>query len=266
MRWGSAMRTHAPRARAVTPIQAKSLLRSARSRTSPNPVAQRTLNLQRSIGNQALLRALRSRVSRGVSSPGAEASGGCRGADAAVLQHDKSVRLVREKQDQNASLKSLAAHATGIEIAVDQVGTYSSPDYPDGFRWTQTVTTNDPGYTPVGAPLLSTPITYVDPMPNDDSKPFYWTDSEFASHGTRFEDHPARPPHASGPITWDAVLSLNGVDGKAVDRFDTLSYGFTISSIGVVTTRGPSSPASIAGHLSALRAAFPDWQFQDPLP
>ena len=73
---------------------------------------------------------------------------------------------------------------------------------------------DDPSNTPVGAPRLPGPITYVDPLPNDDTKPFYWTDAEEAKNASHFDDKPGRPAHPTGTITWNAVLSLGGVNNK----------------------------------------------------
>ena len=184
-----------------------------------------------------------------------------KGDNRSSQQSDKSTGQSKEKQDQSASVASQGASKKGIDIKVEQVGTYTSEEFPDGFRWIQTVTTNDPGYTAVGAPLLATPVTYVDPTPNDDAKPFYWTDAEFQSKGPSFEDHPGRPAHSKGTINWDAILTLNGVNGKSAECFDSLTYGFSIATDGTVTVRHAGSPASLAQHTSTLKSTFPGWTF-----
>lgn len=170
---------------------------------------------------------------------------------------DKSVTPSTEDQDQQAGSTSLKAAPNGIIIKVEPEGVYTSTDYPDGFRWTQTITTN----ANKGGPLLNTPVQYTDPKPNDDNKPFYWTDAEELQHKGTFEDTPTRKPRPAGTVNWDAFLSLNGVNGKHVTRFDTLTYGFSVDSTGTVTVRGPAEPADLSDHFSTLRSDFPGWQF-----
>lgn len=175
---------------------------------------------------------------------------------------DKITQEDEPKADQSIGNPTMTTTARGLDISADATGLYTSKDYPDGFRWLQTVTTNDPSDTPVGAPLLPKPITYVDPRPNDDTKPFYWTDAEEAANLGHFEDKPGRPANAGGTIVWDAILSLSGVNSKTVTRFDSITYGFTVDSAGNVTASGPASPGSVAGHLAALTAEFPTWTFK----
>jgi hypothetical protein len=178
---------------------------------------------------------------------------GARGRAATAGSGDKSTDLQNTEQDQNASVTSYGTHANGVSIVAEAQGLFSSPDYPDGFRWTQTIDTN--------VPLGGTTSPYVDPRPNDDTKPFYWTDAEHATYSPSFIDHPSRGVPASGTTTWDAILSLNGVNGTTVTRFDSLSYGFSIDSAGTVTQRGLTTPASVATHQSTLSSEFPGWTF-----
>lgn len=173
-------------------------------------------------------------------------------------ESDKSTAPSTEDQDQTASLSSLAATASGVAITVEPVGAYSSDEFPDGFRWTQTITTN----ANKGGPLLTTPVDYTDPKPNDDAKPFYWTDAEEVQHKGTFSDTPSRKPRSSGTVVWDAILSLNGVNGKNVTRFDSLGYGFSVDSGGKVALHGATTPADLSNHLSTLRGDFPDWTFK----
>lgn len=174
-----------------------------------------------------------------------------------ALDKDKSTSAILGDQDQSASLSSFAATARGVSIKVNPDGAYTSTEYPDGFRWTQTIVTN----AKRGGGLLASPVTYVDPTPNDDSKPFYWTDAEHVSNSGDFRDTPSRNPRPAGTVNWDATLSLNGVKGKTAKRFDSLSYGFSVDSSGTVTANHPTSPASLGGHMAALRSAFPGWTF-----
>jgi hypothetical protein len=59
-----------------------------------------------------------------------------------------------------------------------------------------------------------------------------------------------------------SVLSIGGVNSHDVTRFDSLTYGFSIDPAGVVTTRGPSSPAGVGDHIATLSAEFPAWTFR----
>lgn len=171
------------------------------------------------------------------------------------FEQDKSTGAFQDEQDQSASVTSYTTTARGVGMQVEAVGVYSSSDYPDGFRWTQTIDTN--------VPLGGTTSPYVDPRPNDDTKPFYWTDAEYAARPTTFRDFPSRNPPATGTTTWQAILSLNGVNGTDVTRFDSLTYGFSIDSTGTVTPSGLASPGSglIATHQSTLASEFPGWTF-----
>jgi hypothetical protein len=134
-------------------------------------------------------------------------------------------------------------------------GVFSSPEYADGFKWTQTITTN--------VPLGGATSPYVDPHPNDDAKPFYWTDAEQNAHPTTFTDHPGRPAPASGVTDWAAVLCLNGVNEstKTCTAVDCIGYGFSRTPPGTVTQHGGSSVSS-AAHRSVLASEFGDWTFK----
>ncbi|MEO8108810.1 MAG: hypothetical protein ABI594_02205 [Ginsengibacter sp.] len=172
-------------------------------------------------------------------------------------EKNKSKSRSTEDQDQSAVVTAFAATATGVDINAEVVDGSSSPDYPDGLRWTQTIITN----VEKGGPLLPAPVEYVDPKPNDDAKPFYWTDAEEAGSPGKFHDAPSRKPRAAGTLNWDAILSINGVNGKSVERFDSIGYGFSVDSAGNVTTREPVSPANVGSHISTLGSEFPGWTF-----
>lgn len=75
------------------------------------------------------------------------------------------------------SVSSFKAETSGVSITVEGIGVRSWNEYPNGFRWTQTISTN----ANKRGPLLPIPVDYVDGRPNDDTKPFYWTDAEEAA-------------------------------------------------------------------------------------
>jgi hypothetical protein len=170
---------------------------------------------------------------------------------------DKSLEPSGDDQDQTARSSAFSTTSNGVSITVEGHGLTSTPDFPDGFRWTQTITTN----VRRGGALLATPVKFVDPDPNDDTKPFYWTDAEEAASPGVFKDSPSRNPRAGGTVVWDAVLSINGVKGTTVKRFDSLTYGFSVTSAGTVTARTPSSTTAVADHLATLTSSFSGWTF-----
>jgi len=178
------------------------------------------------------------------------------------MTRDKSTEVSLGDQDQGTSVSTFNGTANGVEIEVDGVGCFTSTDFPDGFRWTQVIDTN--------APLGGASSPYVDPHPNDDTKPFYWTDAEEASSPCHFKDTPSRTPPASGAIYWQATLGLNGVNDatKTVKGFAYLTYGFTIDNASKVTTRPPDLTGGAdhrsqlgVNHRSQLTAEFGGWTF-----
>src|SRR5262245_5148337 len=117
----------------------------------------------------------------------------------------------------------------GVRIVAEVGGGFSSTEFPDGFKFTQVIETNKPlngGISP-----------YADPHPNDDEKPFYWTDPEQQRFPTTFRDHPKRnPPTGAEATYWRATLALNGVDEatKTVTGVDYVTYGFVMDPAGEI--------------------------------
>ena len=167
---------------------------------------------------------------------------------------DKSIAELSEFQDQSTSLTSFTKTAPGVSIVVEANDVSPTTQHPDGFKFTQTIDTN--------VPLGGASSPYVDPHPNDDDKPFYWTDAEQAANPTTFRDSPSRPAPVAGTTNWDATLALNGVNEatKTVTAYDALTYGFSRDSAGTVTTREPRS-TSTGAHRSILASEFPGWTF-----
>jgi hypothetical protein len=167
---------------------------------------------------------------------------------------DKSTEEESELQDQSASVSTYVTTASGVRVVVDAVGVTPSPAFPDGYKWTQTIDTN--------VPLGGTTSPYVDPRPNDDTKPFYWTDAEHAASPTQFRDAPSRPAPAAGTAWWNGTLCLNGVDEarKRGTTVDCITYGFTRDASGAVTRNSVGS-SSGGTHRSTLASEFPDWSF-----
>jgi hypothetical protein len=144
----------------------------------------------------------------------------------------------------------LGGAALGAAVGAG-VGASTVPRY----RYTQTIDTN--------VPKGGTTSPYVDPRPNDDSKPFYWTDSEERSNSGKFHDSPSRGTPKAGTTRWDAVVSITEVTDKKVKVLDNLKYGFSLDTAGAVTARPPAAPTSgdVGTHVSTLSSEFPDWTF-----
>jgi hypothetical protein len=167
---------------------------------------------------------------------------------------DKSFDESAGDQDQSTKVSAFTATAEGVSIQIASEGTAATADFPDGFRWTQVIDTN--------APKGGATSPYVDPHPNDDTKPFYYTDAEEKSFPNLFTDSPSRSAPATGTTTWKATLGLDGVNEakKNVKGFAYLTYGFTVDTAGKVTTSAPTATTG-ASHRSQLKAEFADWNF-----
>jgi hypothetical protein len=168
---------------------------------------------------------------------------------------DKSPYETEQEQDQGFDVGTFAPRAKGLKIIAEASGVFESTDYPDGFKFTQTIETN--------APLHGATSPYVDPHPNDDRKPFYWTDAEQTLYPTTFKDHPSRNPPTGTAVTyWQATLALNGVDeaSKTVTGFDYMTYGFTMDAAGTVKL---NFPANIDGtnHRQTMTNEWSGWTF-----
>ena len=120
-----------------------------------------------------------------------------------------------------------SAHDYGQHImGADLYATYSHEGPPiDRFRWIQIIITNDP--------LNGGTSPYVDPFPNDDTKPFYWMEDEFPDHD--FVDKPKRFCPEPGLTTWRADLYLSDWFGpkenKTVVLYEGIRWGFDISCV-----------------------------------
>jgi hypothetical protein len=168
---------------------------------------------------------------------------------------DKSIDPSSEQQDQEVNPTTFVATSKGVRIIAEASGVTESTEFPDGFKFTQVIETNDP--------LHGATSPYVDPHPNDDTKPFYWTDAEQSKYPTTFRDAPSRTaPMGTTPTWWQATLGLNGINEgtKTVTGYDYLTYGFTLDSGGRVTINGPASVDG-TNHRSQLTREFSGWTF-----
>ena len=126
---------------------------------------------------------------------------------------------IGEKYD-GISIKQYNAKNHGLSINIE----YQS-ESDEKMRWIQNITTNNPSD---GANNQ-----YLDPNPNDDDKPFYYTDEELNSfvdlenHRICFVDNPERP---NDEDYWKAELSLVKCFSAIVLPKITISYGFHIKN------------------------------------
>ena len=168
---------------------------------------------------------------------------------------DKTAEEKEGEFDQEVDVGTFAAADRGLRIVAEISGGFDSTDYPDGFKFTQVIDTN--------APLHGATAPYVDPHPNDDTKPFYWTDAEQERYPTTFRDYPKRNPPTGTSVTyWQATLALNGVDDKTkkVTGFDYITYGFQMDAAGNITLSYPQSTDG-ENHRRALTTEFSGWTF-----
>ncbi|HEX6747504.1 MAG TPA: hypothetical protein VF092_09475 [Longimicrobium sp.] len=207
----------------------------------------------------------RPRIRPGALTPGPEATRPDFASLSILPPEETATRRKRVAADQRIGGVTLAKQARGILFNAEAMELYSSDEFPDGFHWVQTVTTNSPDNpetTSGGAAWVSPPVTYVDP-PKDDDRPFYYKEAQEAEFGSQFQDSPVREVDGGGrEIQWEATLSLCGVKGKAVTILDSITYGFMLDYSAKVTVYGPAPAGDIGSHLTALRSEFPSWTFR----
>ncbi|SEL89348.1 PEP-CTERM protein-sorting domain-containing protein [Roseateles sp. YR242] len=135
------------------------------------------------------------------------------------------------------------------------------------LHWVQVIDTNQP------AGGTSTP--YIDPRPNDDTLPFYWTTAEVAGKSTSktvsFSDFSRRPPTALSsvnPVTWNASLYAVEYDGNnSITVHDGVSWGWNMkpatvgNSGGVFASPSPTCPPATC---SGIGTSAVSWGLGDP--
>lgn len=135
------------------------------------------------------------------------------------------------------------------------------------LHWVQVINTN--------IPLGGATSPYIDPQPNDDNLPFYWTAAEQAGKSTTktttFSDFSTRSQASlatTNPITWNAKLYQVEYDGnKAVTVRDGISWGWNMkpatvgASAGAFVDPAPSCPPSTC---SGIGSNTVSWGQGDP--
>lgn len=123
------------------------------------------------------------------------------------------------------------------------------------LHYLQVISTNDP--------LNGAVSPYIDPQPNDDNLPFYWTTAEVAARSTsrtvHFSDFSKRDPatlSSTNPITWNAKLFQVEYDGaSAITVRDGVSWGWDMkpatvgNAKGVFSGPGPTCPPATCSGL-----------------
>jgi hypothetical protein len=98
------------------------------------------------------------------------------------------------------------------------------------LQWVQVISKN--------VPLGGATSPYLDPQPNDDTLPFYWTTAELPTYTSgrnlQFSDFSTRSVTtlaSTDPITWNANLYLLDWDGgTTVNVYDGVNWGWTTTS------------------------------------
>lgn len=143
--------------------------------------------------------------------------------------------------------KSITIEPRGVGLIIKRDGEKGTR-----LRWVQTIYQHN-------QPVAGTNIFAVDACPPDDNKPYYWTHGELTADPTCrkiFKDSPTRnPPSASaGSTYWRAVLSIAVVTGKKVTVFESLVWGFDMTSAGKVSKVVPRTATfnEVSGHINLL--------------
>lgn len=105
----------------------------------------------------------------------------------------------------------LGNHFSGGEIEIRYQRVQTDPS---NLRWVQLITTTNP--------LGGAVSPYIDPFPNDDNRPFYWTEAEDATHSNgnngfgaydkHFYDFSKRSHPPNSFVSWRADLYLASWD------------------------------------------------------
>jgi hypothetical protein len=157
----------------------------------------------------------------------------------------------------------------GVEIHADASETdQKESDLVDGFRWAQTVDTNDPlnGASNQDVDQGTPGVVQFDPFYNRTPQ------SQFGPG--HFEDHPRRgvPNDPTVPTTWTATLTLCSVvfAKKLLLAHDIRTYGFIqkvmdgatiVADTKLKTPRPVKNWADLIRHATIVRHRYPSWSF-----
>lgn len=125
------------------------------------------------------------------------------------------------------------------------------------LSWVQTVYRHN-------QPIGPNPRAYcVDACTPDDNLPFYFTNDEIKDEPNlrrHFWDEPNRlaPSAILGTTRWRAITSIAVITGKRVTVFDSTTWGFNLTTGGIVRIVGPrtASGPETNGHLALLASGL----------
>lgn len=159
---------------------------------------------------------------------------------------------------------------SGVEIVV----THNVPTTTGKqLRWVQTVTENGSFFRACGRRTAVDPFSAsgVVVLPGvsgvckaDDTKPFYWTDTEFAGpEGPYFSDGPSEGTPTSGRTWIQFHLGLTLVTGLDVHHLVTIAWGFDIKASGdvLVAPIRRVSADEMQRHFKALKEMYSTYTF-----
>jgi hypothetical protein len=112
-------------------------------------------------------------------------------------------------------------------------------------------------------------VSHIDPFPNDDTLPWYWTDAEHASHSTAttmtFDDHPSDPVTAvpfHRSVRFDTYLSTFDTTTKEAQIRDGWSWGYDIAVVNASVYDFGDAPDSYQTLLASDGPRFNEGEFQ----
>lgn len=149
-----------------------------------------------------------------------------------------------------------------IEAKAIALGFIDERETPDGFRWLQTVITDDP--------LPGKTLQSVDNGFPQLAQPFYFNYKAFEIDPRMFADSPDRNlPVLGRKIAWNATLTLVAVDLKEqyLVAHDIRTYGFTLrrkwgNDVGEVELVKPRQDwLALQKQIDIVKRFYPAWTF-----
>ncbi len=163
------------------------------------------------------------------------------------------------------------ASASDLPTADDIMGKEGVKYFTYGFRWVQTVITNEP--------LPGVGPESIDGEARKGVEPYYNKYSLNEKGPGDFEDWPSRTLSGNSPLEWKATLALVGVEPKNnwLEAYDIRTYGFKLTpDISLTSAQlaagqkpfhkvDPIYPkqdwSAFLKHRSIVKAAFPNWDY-----
>jgi hypothetical protein len=98
---------------------------------------------------------------------------------------------------------------------------------------TYTPAATDPAGLTFMQVFVDNSATHIDPFPNDDTEPFYYTAAERTTHGLNFIDNPDDlcPNRCPDKVTFDTYLVSFNAAAKVATVYDGWRWGFQIVAV-----------------------------------